>query len=47
MIGAAGIGIAFRAKPVVKEQAPYAVDGRLDEVLAVVDAVTRGDEPSA
>lgn len=38
MIGAAGIGIAFRAKPVVKEQAPYAVDGRLDEVLVVVDA---------
>ena len=47
MIGAAGIGIAFRAKPVVKEQAPYAVDGRLDEVLAVVDAAdARTDAPA-
>jgi len=33
MIHAAGVGVAFRAKPVVREQAAYAVDGRLDEVL--------------
>ncbi|WP_277394949.1 phosphoserine phosphatase SerB [Cellulosimicrobium sp. SL-1] len=40
MIGAAGVGIAFAAKPVVREQAPYGVDGpRLDAVLAVVDQV--------
>lgn len=39
MIAAAGIGIAFAAKPVVREQAPFAVDGpRLDAVLAVIDA---------
>jgi phosphoserine phosphatase len=38
MIAAAGIGIAFAAKPLVRQQAPYAVDGpRLDAVLAVVD----------
>lgn len=38
MIAAAGIGIAFAAKPLVREQAPYAVDGpRLDAVLDVVD----------
>lgn len=38
MIGAAGIGIAFAAKPLVRAQAPYAVDGpRLDAVLDVVD----------
>jgi phosphoserine phosphatase len=40
MIGAAGIGIAFAAKPLVREQAPYGIDGpRLDEVLRVVDEV--------
>jgi len=40
MIAAAGIGIAFAAKPVVREQAPWSVDGpRLDAVLDVVDAV--------
>ena len=40
MIGAAGIGIAFAAKPVVREQAPYSVDGpRLDAVLEIIDAV--------
>ncbi|WP_286219533.1 phosphoserine phosphatase SerB [Paraoerskovia sediminicola] len=40
MIGAAGIGIAFAAKPVVREQAPYSVDGpRLDAVLGVIDEV--------
>lgn len=38
MIQAAGIGIAFAAKPIVREQAPYSVDGpRLDAVLAVID----------
>lgn len=40
MIGAAGIGIAFAAKPIVREQAPYSVDGpRLDAVLEIIDAV--------
>ncbi|GIJ00227.1 phosphoserine phosphatase [Sediminihabitans luteus] len=40
MIAAAGIGIAFAAKPVVRAQAPYAVDGpRLDAVLDVIDRV--------
>lgn len=40
MIAAAGIGIAFAAKPVVREQAPYSVDGpRLDTVLEIIDAV--------
>ncbi len=40
MIGAAGIGIAFAAKPLVREQAPYSIDGpRLDEVLRIVDEV--------
>lgn len=43
MIAAAGVGIAFRAKPVVKEQAPHSVDGRLDEVLALVDALAAPD----
>ena len=39
MIAAAGIGIAFAAKPVVRAQAPFAVDGpRLDAVLEVIDA---------
>jgi phosphoserine phosphatase len=47
MIGAAGIGIAFRAKPVVRAQAPYVVDGRLDEVLAVVDGVDSTDSGDA
>jgi len=40
MIAAAGIGIAFAAKPVVRDQAPHSVDGpRLDAVLDVVDRV--------
>lgn len=40
MIGAAGVGIAFAAKPLVREQAPFSLDGpRLDEVLRVVDEV--------
>lgn len=45
MIAAAGIGIAFAAKPVVRAQAPYAVDGpRLDAVLDVVDMVDAASE---
>ncbi len=40
MILAAGIGIAFAAKPVVRAQAPFSVDGpRLDAVLDVIDQV--------
>ncbi|WP_418277096.1 phosphoserine phosphatase SerB [Isoptericola jiangsuensis] len=40
MIGAAGVGIAFAAKPLVREQAPHSIDGpRLDEVLRIVDEV--------
>jgi phosphoserine phosphatase len=40
MILAAGIGIAFAAKPVVRAQAPFSVDGpRLDAVLDVIDRV--------
>jgi phosphoserine phosphatase len=40
MIGAAGVGVAFAAKPLVREQAPYSIDGpRLDEVLRIVDHV--------
>ncbi|MHA7132738.1 phosphoserine phosphatase SerB [Oerskovia turbata] len=39
MIGAAGIGIAFAAKPVVVAQAPFSVPGpRLDAVLEIIDA---------
>ncbi|GAA1733876.1 hypothetical protein GCM10009809_31540 [Isoptericola hypogeus] len=40
MIEAAGIGIAFAAKPLVRAQAPFSIDGpRLDAVLDVVDEV--------
>ena len=40
MIGVAGVGIAFAAKPVVRAQAPFSIDGpRLDAVLDVVDRV--------
>jgi phosphoserine phosphatase len=40
MIAAAGIGIAFAAKPVVRAQAPFSVDGpRIDAVLDVIDRV--------
>ncbi|MFF3064114.1 phosphoserine phosphatase SerB [Oerskovia sp. NPDC057915] len=42
MIGAAGIGIAFAAKPLVVDQAPYSVPGpRLDAVLDIIDAQDR------
>ncbi|WP_035834339.1 phosphoserine phosphatase SerB [Jonesia quinghaiensis] len=37
MIAAAGIGIAYNAKPLVREQAPYSITGRLDEALSVID----------
>ncbi|WP_255454246.1 phosphoserine phosphatase SerB [Sanguibacter sp. HDW7] len=38
MIGAAAIGIAFDAKPVVREQAPFSIDGpRLDAALEIID----------
>lgn len=40
MIAAAGIGIAFAAKPVVREQAPYAVDGpSLAAALTLIDEI--------
>lgn len=40
MIGAAGIGVAFAAKPLVRAQAPFSIDGpRLDAVLEVIDRV--------
>ncbi|GAB2465888.1 phosphoserine phosphatase SerB [Xylanimonas ulmi] len=41
MIAAAGVGVAYRAKPVVRAQAPHALDGRLDEVLDLVDGLAR------
>ena len=40
MIVAAGLGIAFNAKPVVRQHADAWVTGRLDAVLAVIDAGT-------
>ncbi|MBO0608327.1 phosphoserine phosphatase SerB [Myceligenerans salitolerans] len=36
MIAAAGVGVAFRAKPVVKDQAPHSIDGSLAEVLTLL-----------
>ena len=33
MIEIAGVGVAFNAKPVVREQAPHSIEGRLDGVL--------------
>ena len=33
MIEIAGVGVAFNAKPVVREQAPHSIEGRLDAVL--------------
>ena len=38
MIAAAGLGIAFNAKPLLRAQADAAVDGRLDAVLGIIDA---------
>ncbi|WP_240644095.1 phosphoserine phosphatase SerB [Antribacter gilvus] len=37
MIRAAGVGVAFNAKPVVREQAPYSLEDRLDGVLELLD----------
>ena len=36
MIHAAGVGVAYRAKPVVRAQAAHAIDGPLDEVLRLL-----------
>ena len=33
MIEIAGVGVAFNAKPVVRERAPHSIEGRLDAVL--------------
>lgn len=38
MLRTAGLGIAFNAKPLVCEQVDFEVTGRLDAVLAIVDA---------
>ncbi len=38
MLRTAGLGIAFNAKPLVRDQADAAVDGRLDAVLPLIDA---------
>ncbi len=40
MIAAAGLGIAFNAKPLVREHADAAVDERLDAVLDIIDRST-------
>jgi phosphoserine phosphatase len=37
MIAVAGLGIAFNAKPAVREAADVSVDGRLDAALEVID----------
>ena len=38
MIEAAGIGIAFMAKPIVAEKAPYHIEKRdLSQVLNIID----------
>ncbi|GAA1869059.1 phosphoserine phosphatase SerB [Myceligenerans crystallogenes] len=36
MILAAGVGVAFRAKPAVRAAAPHSLDGALDEVLRLL-----------
>ena len=41
MLATAGVGIAYRAKPVVRAQAAHAIEHSLDEVLELVDALTR------
>lgn len=40
MIAAAGVGIAFNAKPVVRAQAPHRLEGRLDGALTIIDAAS-------
>jgi phosphoserine phosphatase len=37
MIAAAGLGIAFNAKPAVREAADVSIEGRLDAALEVID----------
>jgi phosphoserine phosphatase len=37
MMQAAGTGVAYRAKPVVREAAPHAIDGNLMDVFALLD----------
>ncbi len=39
MLGLAGIGVAYRAKPVVRAQAGHAIEDRLDDVLGIIDAL--------
>jgi len=36
MIGLAGVGVAFNAKPLVRDQAPYVIEDRLDNLLALL-----------
>jgi phosphoserine phosphatase len=38
MLATAGLGVAYRAKPVVRAQATHAIETSLAEVLALVDA---------
>lgn len=38
MINAAGIGVAFNAKPIVQERAPFAVNGSMLGVLDIIDS---------
>jgi phosphoserine phosphatase len=37
MLAVAGLSVAFNAKPLVREHAHVAMDGRLDQVLALLD----------
>jgi phosphoserine phosphatase len=37
MISVAGLGIAFNAKPAVREAADVSIEGRLDAALQVID----------
>jgi phosphoserine phosphatase len=39
MLGVAGVGIAYRAKPVVRAQADHSIENSLDEVIAIVDSL--------
>ncbi|MFD7025329.1 phosphoserine phosphatase SerB [Promicromonospora sukumoe] len=36
MIGAAGVGVAFNAKPLVRAQAPHVIEDRLDNLLTLL-----------
>ena len=47
MIAAAGLGIAFNAKPLVRAQADASVEGRLDAVLPLIDAESTATTPDA